>query len=175
MGRRGLRLALTRMARLETALAPEAATAAEAERAAAWAAWEAQQARRAMVARELGATMHPDHIARVRDHWTGTRDAQSDPGGAWLATIVESMLYWAAAPHLYEWDRRLALPAAVAEVYLATPGVWPAARCGACQLPMPWRQMAPGDRYWLEASGPLFFERCPDCGGPVAPAGRRTA
>jgi hypothetical protein len=143
-----------------------APTAEDAAQAARREEWEAHQARRAALARELSQTMDPAHIARVNEHWARTADAQSDAGGAWLATIVTMMLSWAMSDW---WGGRLALPPPVGTFYLEHPGVWPTARCVSCRLSLPWRQQQPGDRWATEASGPRFFEACPDCAGLIGP------
>jgi hypothetical protein len=162
------RVTARRLARLARQL-DAAPTAEDAAQAARWQQWEAFDARRAALARELSQTMHPAHIARVNEHWARTADVQSDPVGAWLATIVTSMLSWARTDW---WGGRLALPPAVGAFYLEHPGVWPTARCVSCGLALPWRHQQPGDRWATEASGPRCFETCPECGGSVRPHGR---
>jgi hypothetical protein len=154
---------MRRWARVEAVL--HAASADEDACAEQWRSWERHDARRPELAAALSQTMAAEHIERVNARWAHAADAQRDPGGAHLATVVTTLLSHADTDR---WGARLALPPAVAAVYLGHPGVWYAGQCVACRLPLPWRQRQAGDRRQAEPSGPLYFPACPDCGGAVA-------
>ena len=117
---------------------------------------------------ELTATMDPSHVARVNAVWAARAAGEPvcDEGAARLAQVAESLL--SSAYHGIG-DGALALPPAVAQVYLDVGGN-PFDRCVACRLSLPsaaehWRG-GPGGGQHVPAWHP--FKACPDCGGAVA-------
>ena len=131
----------------------------------------------ARLARELSATMAPEHIALInavygRGPAGRPCEPLADPGARWLAKIAREMIRLARADWWPRWGRRLALPAAVAEAYLAHPGTTEIdGHCLGCGLMVPWRTHGPLEG-WGMASGPRLFDACPDCGGALRGPGR---
>jgi len=128
-------------------------------------------------ARTLSTTMSAEHIALVNAVRGWDPDGQeceplTDPGPVHLARIVDELIGLVRAPWWPTWGRRLALPAVVAEVYLAYPGTaWADAHCTGCGLIVPWRPHGPREGYGM-GSGPRFFNDCRGCGGALRGPGK---
>jgi hypothetical protein len=116
----------------------------------------------------LAATMDAGHFRLAAEVWRRQADGEPHPPGSegaiHLARQAEGLIHAAVDG---ERHFRLALPPAVAAVYLEH-AVWPYDRCAECKLLLPY-----ATEYWRGGT-PMqhvpavhFFERCPDCGGPV--------
>lgn len=127
----------------------------------------------ARTATDLARTMAEEHLALVLATMGVGPDCQpceplTDPGALclsfWFDSLVDNAECNRSVPH----GKRLALPPAVAEVLLRVADhdrVKLDGCCNTCRLPLPWRLYRPElGEGWGMASGPRFFETCPQCG-----------
>ena len=127
---------------------------------------EAERERRYVeLSAELSRTMSTEHIVRINAAVDVDNAGQPpvDAGAARLAAVVWELLD-AAVSGLGNF--KLALPEAVARVYLNETGHHPFSQCRDCGLVLPL-----GLEFWVGGGehhperNP--FERCPDCGGGI--------
>jgi hypothetical protein len=126
------------------------------------------------LATELLATMDPDHIRQVVEaQHAHERGEKPEPGAAHLLRVVRNLItstYRQEVEFGKARNFRLALPPAVAAVFLREPAAWPDDQCAECGL------LLPHEWHRTPATGAVrkvrHFERCPDCGGRVRMYGR---
>jgi hypothetical protein len=95
-----------------------------------------------------------EHVAIVLDVFANEDWVREQTGRCNLARIVDHTL-------AREWDGPLALPKAVADLYLRDPDILPIHSCGACHYRIPKYIGSGGEQR------EVYFTECPLCGGRI--------